>query len=245
MSTVNQDVLDAVESDLRDAIEASTSESKLFATHRAELAKVQLETALRNYIDVTAQTTRVYANDLVNDAEVNMREFTNQATETAKNIAIQYAQNLVGNAVCCGDQAGGGNGLDMDMLMQALRNLFMDFGTNGGAIFTKYWPVATSPVFPRMDFVDYGTHVLPVGAGGDVTIYFERWPEAGTKFVTIMIHNGGRGVIRWPGTMLWQTRGNVPPVLKENGTDTVVLWRDAEYRSATDSEVVLAARAGR
>lgn len=244
MSTVNQETLDSVESDLRDAIEATADETKLYATHRTELAKVQLETALRNYIDITDQATRAYSNTLVNDAEVNLREFTTKATETAKNVAMQYAMNLVGNAVCCGD-GDGGSRLDMDMLMNALRTLFMDFGTNGGAIFTKYWPVATSPVFPRMDFVDYGTHVMTVGGGGDLTLYYEQWPDAGTKFVTLILHNGGRGIVRWPETTQWQTRGNVPPVLKENGTDTIVLWRDAEYRSATDSEVVMAARAGR
>lgn len=243
MNTVDQEQLDLVESELRIAIEDASEDNRMFASHRAELAKVQLEAALRNYIDVSTQQTRSYANGLVMDSEINMRAFTNAATETAKNIAIQYAQNLVGNSVCCGDGEGG-TGLDMDMLMNALRNLFMDFGTNGGAIFTRYWPTATSPVFPRLDMVDFGTHVMTVGGGGDVHLIFERWPEGGTKFVTLMLHNGGNGIVRWPENIRWQTRGQVAPVLKDNGTDTIVLWRDAEYQSSLGNDVVMAARAG-
>lgn len=133
----------------------------------------------------------------------------------------------------------------IEAYLSALREMFPDFGTNGGAIFTLYWPVASSAVSIDLDFVDYGTHIIPVGAGGDVTLNFDRWPPDGTKYVTLMFHNAGRGVIRWPATVFWQTRGNVPPVMKENGTDTVVLWRDANYQSVTGADVVFAARAGR
>ena len=244
MDTVDQEELDRVEQELRDMIDHVSEEDRIFANHRVELARVQLDTALRNYIDVSTQNTRTYANELVMDSETNMRAFTSAATETAKNIAIQYAQNLVGNAVCCSDGENA-NRLDMDMLMNALRNLFMDFGTNGGAIFTKYWPLVTGPQYPRLDMVDYGTHVMTVGAGGDVHLAFDRWPEAGTKFVTLILHNGGFGTIRWPENIQWQTRGRIAPVLKDNGTDTIILWRDAEYLSAAGNDVVMAARAGR
>ena len=129
--------------------------------------------------------------------------------------------------------------------LEALREMFPDFGTNGGALFSYYHPVATEPVTYDLDFVDYATHIIPVGAGGDVTLNFDRWPSTGTKYVTCLFHNAGRGVIRWPATLLWMTRGNVPPVMKENGTDTIVLWRDANYSSVTGANVVFAARAGR
>jgi len=129
--------------------------------------------------------------------------------------------------------------------IDALKEMFPDFGTNGGALFTLYWPVATSAVSLDLDFVNYGTHIIPVGAGGDVTLNFDAWPPAGTKYVTLLFHNAGKGVIRWPATLLWQTRGNVAPVMKVNGTDTIVLWRDADYSSVTGANVVFAARAGR
>jgi len=140
------------------------------------------------------------------------------------------------------------NEMDSEALqayIDALKEMFPDFGTNGGAIFTNYWPLATSAVSLDLDFVDFGTHIIPVGAGGDVTLNFDRWPPNGTKYVTLMFHNAGKGVIRWPATLLWQTRGNVAPVMKENGTDTIVLWRDANYLSVTGANVVFAARAGR
>ncbi len=129
--------------------------------------------------------------------------------------------------------------------IDALKEMFPDFGTNGGAIFTLYHPVATTAVAIDLDFVTYGTHIIPVGSGGDVTLNFDVWPPDGTKYVTLLFHNAGKGVIRWPATMLWQTRGNVAPVMKENGTDTIVLWRDANYSSVTGADVVFGARAGR
>lgn len=134
---------------------------------------------------------------------------------------------------------------NIEAMLQMLREVFPDFGTNGGAIFTQYWPVATSAAVYDLDFVDFGTHILPVGAGGDLTLNFDRWPANGTKYVTLLFHNAGKGIIRWPSTILWQTRGNVAPVMKENGTDTIVLWRDADYSSVTGANVVFAARAGR
>jgi hypothetical protein len=132
----------------------------------------------------------------------------------------------------------------LDRLLDMIRNIFPSLG-DGGSIFTKYHPVVTSPVAYTLDMGMYGTHIIPVGAGGDCTIVYANWPLQGTKFATVLIINGGLGIVRWPVSTLWQTRGNVPPVLKENGFDTIALWRDSAVMSFQGNNVVLAARAGR
>ena len=126
----------------------------------------------------------------------------------------------------------------------ALEDIFPSL-QDGGAIFSKYWPVVTSPVTYSLDMTDYGTHIIPLGFGGDLQITYESWPAQGTKFATIIIINGGRGIVRWPINQLWQTRGEVPPIMKENGFDTIALWRDSMIQSVTEQDIILAARAGR
>jgi hypothetical protein len=131
----------------------------------------------------------------------------------------------------------------LDRLKDLLKELFPSL--QDCSIFTKYWPVVVSPVSYALNMVDYGTHIIPLGYDGDLQVTFEAWPSKGTKFVTIIFINGGRGIVRWPHNVLWQTRGLIPPIMKENGFDTIVLWRDAEIQSVLGQDVILAARAGR
>jgi hypothetical protein len=133
---------------------------------------------------------------------------------------------------------------DLQRLMDMLRDIFPSLA-DGGAIFTKYWPVVTAPAIYTLDMGLYGTHIIPLGANGDCTINYTNWPAKGTKFAMVIIINGGLGIVRWPVSTLWQTRGNVPPILKENGFDTIALWRDSDVMSFQGNNVVLAARAGR
>lgn len=136
------------------------------------------------------------------------------------------------------------NADDLERLLELLRDIFPSL-EDGGAIFSKYWPVVVSPVSYAMNMVDYGTHIVPLGYDGDLQVTFEAWPATGTKFATIIFINGGRGIVRWPVNVLWQTRGNIPPVFKENGFDTIVLWRDSQIQSVLGQDIILAARAGR
>jgi len=132
----------------------------------------------------------------------------------------------------------------LERLLELLKDIFPSL-EDGGAIFSKYWPVVTEPVTYNLNMVDYGTHIIPLGFGGDLQITYEAWPSQGTKFATIIIINGGRGIVRWPLNQLWQTRGGVPPIMKENGFDTIALWRDGQIQSVTEQDIILAARAGR
>ena len=129
-------------------------------------------------------------------------------------------------------------------LRDALEDIFPSL-QDGGAIFSKYWDVVTTPVTYSLNMVDYGTHIIPLGPGGDLQVAFESWPTQGTKFATIIFINGGEGIVRWPINVLWQTRGQIPPIMKETGFDTIALWRDAEIQSFLGQDVILAARAGR
>jgi hypothetical protein len=137
--------------------------------------------------------------------------------------------------------------LDLDSierLLELLRDIFPSL-EDGGAIFSKYWPVVTTPVTYALNMVDYGTHIIPLGSGGDLQVTFEAWPAKGTKYVTIIFLNAGRGIVRWPVNVKWQTRGELPPVMKENGFDTITIWRDADIQSVLGQNVIFAARAGR
>ena len=133
---------------------------------------------------------------------------------------------------------------DLDRVLDLLKDLFPSL-EDGGAIFSKYWPVVTEPVTYNLNMVDYGTHIIPLGFGGDLQITYEAWPEAGTKYATIIFLNAGRGIIRWPINQKWQTRGEIPPIMKENGFDTIAVWRDADILSVLGQDVILSARAGR
>jgi hypothetical protein len=132
---------------------------------------------------------------------------------------------------------------DLQRILDLLREIFPSL-QDGGAIFTKYWPMVTSPVTYQLNIADHGTHIIPLGSGGDLTLEFTDWPAEGTKFATIILLAGANGVVRFPSTVLWQTRGGVPPILK-NTADTIVIWRDAQYQSVIGNDVVFAARAGR
>ena len=129
-------------------------------------------------------------------------------------------------------------------LRQALADIFPSL-EDGGAIFSKYWPVVTEPVTYNLNMVDYGTHIIPLGYDGDLQITYEAWPAKGTKFATVIFLNAGRGIVRWPINQKWQTRGQVPPIMKQNGFDTIAIWRDADILSVLGQDVILSARAGR
>ena len=133
---------------------------------------------------------------------------------------------------------------DIERLLDLLKDIFPSL-QDGGAIFTKYWPVVTEPVTYSLDMVNYGTHIIPVGAGGDLQIAYEQWPEKGTKYSTVIFLNAGLGVVRWPVTQKWQTRGEIPPILTNNGFDTIAIWRDSDLLSVLGQDVILSARAGR
>jgi hypothetical protein len=136
------------------------------------------------------------------------------------------------------------NADDLERLLELLRDIFPSL-EDGGAIFSKYWPVVTTATSYALDMVNYGTHIIPLGPGGDLQITFEQWPDVGTKFGTIIFINGGEGIVRWPINVLWQTRGQIPPIMKETGFDTIALWRDEQIQSFLGQDIILAARAGR
>lgn len=158
-------------------------------------------------------------------------------------VGVAYANPIIKNLRAIEDAF---SKLDVDELQRVLdllREIFPSL-QDGGAIFTKYWPTVTEPVTYQLNIEDHGTHIIPLGSGGDLTLEFTGWPSEGTKFATIIILAGANGVVRFPSTVLWQTRGGVPPILK-NTADTIVIWRDAQYESVVGNDVVFAARAGR
>lgn len=132
----------------------------------------------------------------------------------------------------------------LDRILELLEEIFPSL-EDGGAIFSKYWDVVTEPVTYGLSLTDYGTHIIPLGYDGDLTLTLGPWPSQGTKFGTVILGNGGRAIVRWPLNVQWQTRGGIPPVLKENGFDTIVLWRDPFIQTVLGQDVILAARAGR
>lgn len=163
---------------------------------------------------------------------------------TIQPVGVAKAEPIIQNFLAI--QAAFSN-LDLDSidrLLELLRDIFPSL-QDGGAIFTKYWPVVTEPVTYSLDMVEYGTHIIPIGAGGDCQIAYSAWPSEGTKFATVIFLNAGLGIVRWPVVQKWQTRGEIPPILKNNGFDTIAIWRDADLLSVLGQDIILSARAGR
>lgn len=123
-------------------------------------------------------------------------------------------------------------------------DLFL-LSTNGGGIFTKSWPAIDNMQDLTVDVSQETTHFFSIGQGGDARFTFTGWHATATKYIVLVISNGGRGVVRWPATTLWQSRDNVAPVLKENGIDTIIMWCNPAHATAAGGAIIFAARVGR
>lgn len=126
---------------------------------------------------------------------------------------------------------------NLDRVFDLLKEVFPSVA-EGGAIFSKLWPQVTGAATYSLDMVSYGTHIIPMGLGGDVQIAYEAWPASGTRFATVIFINGGGGVVRWPLAQQWQTSDQLPPALKEVGVDTISVWRDPGIDAALGQEAV-------
>lgn len=144
---------------------------------------------------------------------------------------------------------------EMESIRDEVANTVTDVGmikddifllsTNGGAIFTKKWPSVTTQTDRNIDVSQESTHFITLGAGGDLRLTFSGWHPESTKYIVLVITNGGRGAIRWPSTVLWQTRGGAAPILKESGIDTVVMWCSPANAFSGGGPIIFAARVGR
>lgn len=123
-------------------------------------------------------------------------------------------------------------------------DLFL-LSTNGGAIFTKSWPTIDTKIDLTIDVLQESTHFVFIGNGGDVRFNFSGWHLLSTKYIVLIISNGGRGIIRWPSTVLWQSRDSAAPVFKENGIDTVILWCSPSHATVAGGPIIFGARVGR